>query len=72
MPLALLAAAVEAGYLTAPEDLNEARHCDDCHTCLVGERSAPLGLAGKLAINPLNTGEPCLEGSGRRDVGPYA
>jgi hypothetical protein len=30
--LALLAAAVEAGYLTAPEDLNETRHCYDCRT----------------------------------------
>lgn len=30
--LALLAAAVDAGYLTAPEDLNEARHCYNCRT----------------------------------------
>ncbi|MET7489499.1 hypothetical protein [Streptomyces sp. NPDC005538] len=30
--LALLASAVEAGYLTAPEDLNEARHCYNCRT----------------------------------------
>ncbi|MET9083210.1 hypothetical protein ABZX77_15155 [Streptomyces sp. NPDC004237] len=30
--LALLAAAVDAGYLTEPEDLNEVHHCSTCRT----------------------------------------
>lgn len=30
--LALLAATVDAGYLTAPEDLNEVQHCYNCRT----------------------------------------
>ncbi|MGW0334305.1 hypothetical protein ACWD0J_20960 [Streptomyces sp. NPDC003011] len=30
--LALLAATVDAGYLTAPDDLNEVQHCSNCRT----------------------------------------